>query len=301
MSGQGAGGEPGQAIDHAMERTLNRGEMGRLEKCEARIAEAVAEGERITGEALAEIRDDRLYRADHPSFEDYCLRRWGFSLSTAKRMIVVAEEAKALVSGDRARPISQRKALKQRAERKALEAGTQEPHIEGQGDDAADGTGHDRTAGVHPEPEEEHAPDHSRAESAEEPSPHVEEGSTGGASAVDAPLAGPSSVRQEPPEPMREAHPPAPGAHAGRSGGSGGNGSVHRADGHGPSLFPEAVPLLSLDPHETAQTRSLADVRKTVAEVEAWLIPLRGRLKHEEPKSAERSDDVATFFKGGKR
>jgi hypothetical protein len=43
------------------------------------------------GTALAEIRDDRLYRAEHGTFEDYCRERWGFSDSRARQMIAAAQ------------------------------------------------------------------------------------------------------------------------------------------------------------------------------------------------------------------
>ena len=39
------------------------------------------------GEALAAIRDARLYRQTHDTFEDYCRERWGMSKSHANRLI----------------------------------------------------------------------------------------------------------------------------------------------------------------------------------------------------------------------
>lgn len=46
------------------------------------------------GLALMEIRDSRLYRATHGTFEEYCGDRWGFSSRHAKRLIDSAEIAK---------------------------------------------------------------------------------------------------------------------------------------------------------------------------------------------------------------
>lgn len=43
------------------------------------------------GNALAEIRDRRLYRAEHKTFEDYCRDRWGFVQQHATRLIRAAE------------------------------------------------------------------------------------------------------------------------------------------------------------------------------------------------------------------
>lgn len=39
------------------------------------------------GAALKEIRDSRLYRAEHGTFEDYCDKRWGFKRAHAYRYI----------------------------------------------------------------------------------------------------------------------------------------------------------------------------------------------------------------------
>jgi hypothetical protein len=45
------------------------------------------------GAALFEIRDDRLYRASHTTFEDYCQERWGMSRRHANRTIEAASVA----------------------------------------------------------------------------------------------------------------------------------------------------------------------------------------------------------------
>ena len=39
------------------------------------------------GNALMAIRDARLYRTDHPTFEAYCRDRWGFSRVRAHQLI----------------------------------------------------------------------------------------------------------------------------------------------------------------------------------------------------------------------
>jgi hypothetical protein len=43
------------------------------------------------GLALSEIRDQRLYRETHKSFEDYCRERWGFNDRRASQLIVASE------------------------------------------------------------------------------------------------------------------------------------------------------------------------------------------------------------------
>lgn len=45
------------------------------------------------GNALMAIRDKRLYRASHATFEDYCRERWGWSARHASRQIEAAEIA----------------------------------------------------------------------------------------------------------------------------------------------------------------------------------------------------------------
>jgi hypothetical protein len=45
------------------------------------------------GMALLEIRDSRLYRASHGTFEDYCRERWGWTHRHANRVIEASEVA----------------------------------------------------------------------------------------------------------------------------------------------------------------------------------------------------------------
>jgi hypothetical protein len=46
---------------------------------------------REVGAALLAIRDGRMYRAEHKTFEDYCRERWGFSKSRANQLVSAAE------------------------------------------------------------------------------------------------------------------------------------------------------------------------------------------------------------------
>jgi hypothetical protein len=43
------------------------------------------------GNALSEIRDSRIYRATHATFEDYCRERWDWSKRSAYQFIAAAE------------------------------------------------------------------------------------------------------------------------------------------------------------------------------------------------------------------
>jgi len=48
------------------------------------------------GQALMEIRERRLYRETHPTFEDYCRDRWGLNRSRASQLIEAAQVSKIL-------------------------------------------------------------------------------------------------------------------------------------------------------------------------------------------------------------
>lgn len=109
---------------------MSRVEGATLIACERKIDQAMRAGGRIAGEALTDIRDKRLYRATHSSFEDYCRERWGFGRDAAERMIAVAAERaletkRAAQSAARARQngsepeISQREATRRQKVRKA--------------------------------------------------------------------------------------------------------------------------------------------------------------------------------------
>ncbi len=53
------------------------------------------------GEALAEIRDRKLYRIEHPTFDAYLDKKWSLSRSRACRLIQAAETVKVLPTGNR--------------------------------------------------------------------------------------------------------------------------------------------------------------------------------------------------------
>ncbi|MBI5384255.1 MAG: hypothetical protein HZA90_06165 [Verrucomicrobia bacterium] len=52
------------------------------------------------GLALCRIRDERLYRAAHGSFQEYCEKRWSFGRSYASRLIEAANVAAQLPIGN---------------------------------------------------------------------------------------------------------------------------------------------------------------------------------------------------------
>lgn len=74
--------------------------------------EAVIERGRQTfievGNALAAIRDGRLYQATHPNFDAYCRERWGMTRRHADRQIAAAHRAELRPTG--LRPETERQA-----------------------------------------------------------------------------------------------------------------------------------------------------------------------------------------------
>lgn len=61
-----------------------------LDECEAVIERGLGTFVEV-GEALMEIRDQRLYRSTHSDFDTYCRERWGFSRRRSDQLIGAAE------------------------------------------------------------------------------------------------------------------------------------------------------------------------------------------------------------------
>jgi uncharacterized membrane protein len=91
------------AIETAPTTTLSTQETQYLAMLEATIKNGLGIFWKV-GEALAEIRDRRLYRQEYPTFAEYCEKKWGFSDSRARQLItsseVVRDVEKALPSGN---------------------------------------------------------------------------------------------------------------------------------------------------------------------------------------------------------
>jgi len=71
---------------------LNSLERTTLRNCEKTITKGV-ETFREVGEALAQIRDQQLFRESYGSFKAYCKEKWGFSDSRARQLMGGAEVA----------------------------------------------------------------------------------------------------------------------------------------------------------------------------------------------------------------
>lgn len=74
-------------------------EVKTLHDCESKIA-TFSTSFVGAGTALAVLRDGRLYRATHDTFDAYCRERWEFSPQRAGQLIKAAEVAKELAEHD---------------------------------------------------------------------------------------------------------------------------------------------------------------------------------------------------------
>jgi hypothetical protein len=100
---------------------------GDVERWRSMIRESLSGKERLTeledvierglsnfievGRALTEIRDSKLYRETHPTFEAYCQERWGFSARRAYQLIEAKRTAGRLrTSGSQEAPMNERQA-----------------------------------------------------------------------------------------------------------------------------------------------------------------------------------------------
>jgi protein gp37 len=88
---------------------LKLAEQRRLADCEGIIERGLATFIEV-GEALLCIRDERLYRAEHRTFEDYCRERWGFSRQRGLQLIDAAEMTTTVVTAGLPAPTSERQA-----------------------------------------------------------------------------------------------------------------------------------------------------------------------------------------------
>lgn len=72
--------------------TLNPAALVTLADCELRIERGLKTFIDV-GQALAEIRDSRLYKGTHGTFEEYCRDRWKMSDGRARQFMIAAETA----------------------------------------------------------------------------------------------------------------------------------------------------------------------------------------------------------------
>ena len=91
-----------------MELSLTSNERTQLEECEAVIERGLNTFVDV-GNALAEVRDDKLYR-EYGTFEEYCRDRWGISRPRAYQFIEAAETVGFLSTMVDTPPTSERQA-----------------------------------------------------------------------------------------------------------------------------------------------------------------------------------------------
>jgi hypothetical protein len=86
---------------------LTRSEDRRMNELEA----VITRGLRAffeAGQALGEIREKRLYRRTHDTFEEYCRARWDLTDSRARQLIAAAETVTLVTVGAGPAPASER-------------------------------------------------------------------------------------------------------------------------------------------------------------------------------------------------
>jgi hypothetical protein len=93
-----------------MSEQLSSVERSTLEAFEAVIEKGLASFVEV-GNALMRIRDSRLYRESHGTFEDYCQEKWGMSRVHAHRLVEAASVVEMLPIGNKPKTESQARPL----------------------------------------------------------------------------------------------------------------------------------------------------------------------------------------------
>jgi hypothetical protein len=83
----------------SMDLPLTERETDQLTRCEAVIQEGMETFWKV-GTALSNIRDSRLYRRTHRTFEDYCQERWDIKKSSAYRLMGAVDVINNLASNN---------------------------------------------------------------------------------------------------------------------------------------------------------------------------------------------------------
>lgn len=73
-----------------MSAALSKTGARRLADAESKIERGLSTFWEV-GNALMQIRDERLYRADFPTFEDYCQQRWSMTRRRANQLVEAAQ------------------------------------------------------------------------------------------------------------------------------------------------------------------------------------------------------------------
>jgi hypothetical protein len=97
----------GRDVNENTTTALTRGERSDLRAAEEIIEQGIGTFIEV-GEALLEIRNRRLYRDSHDTFEAYCRERWGFSDSRARQLVGAAETVTTVTVENLPAPSSER-------------------------------------------------------------------------------------------------------------------------------------------------------------------------------------------------
>ena len=89
------------------DRTITLTESAKLAELERTIEAGLATFVEV-GQALMEIRDGRLYRSEHKTFEAYCRDKWNMGRTYAHRLMAAAETHETLPMGNK--PATERQA-----------------------------------------------------------------------------------------------------------------------------------------------------------------------------------------------
>lgn len=131
----------GQTVTLSTARNVTDVERSELSELEKKIERGLGTFVEV-GDALLKIRDGRLYRDSHGTFEEYCRERWGMSRRHANRLIESAEVSLTLgptgpkpATERHARPLAQvepehRREVWQRAVDTAPEGKVTASHVE---------------------------------------------------------------------------------------------------------------------------------------------------------------------------
>jgi len=92
-----------------MSALMTATEAAALTECEQTIERGLKSWDEM-GVALRRIHEERLYRAEHGTFEDYCRDRWGFTQQYATSLIRGAALAETMVSAGLPAPANERQA-----------------------------------------------------------------------------------------------------------------------------------------------------------------------------------------------
>lgn len=88
---------------------LTAAETDHLARCETTIERGLGAFMEV-GAALLDVRDNRLYRTDYPTFEAYCAERWGISRPRAYELMTAAEVVSGMPDIDVPAPANARQA-----------------------------------------------------------------------------------------------------------------------------------------------------------------------------------------------